>query len=416
MPSSIVLGATGITGREIVKALAADQEKWGKVYALSRSQKDSYPSHVVHRPIDLLTSAEEMAKSLEGVEGEYVFFAAYMEQAEEEKACEVNGKMLSNFLKALDLTNASSKVRRIVLVTGAKQYGVHLGQPKNPMLETDPWLTDSSVWPPNFYYVQQDILKSFCAEPKHNHISWTVTYPNDVIGFAKGNFMNLATSIGIFAAIHRELASSQNEKGFLPFPGSESFYTRFDSFTSAPLHAQFCLWAASSPRAANEAFNVVNGDVQSWQDLWPRVARRFGLQIRPNQFLHAERDEYSGLQKTTTLKTKPPLSILADEIGLRGRVGESKLEQRINLEAWSKLDSVRAAWDRIVQREGIERDGLQKATWAFCDFILGRNYDLVISMSKAREMGWTGYQDTWRSLADVFDELEAEKVLPKTRA
>jgi len=399
MSSAIVVGATGILGREIVKEMGNEPGKWTTVHALSRSQKDNYPSNVVHDHIDLLDSAADMANSLKDVAGEYVFFAAYFQQESEEKEWEVNGDMLANFLGALEITDAASKIKRIVLVTGAKQYGVHLGQVKNPMLEDDPWLRDSA-WPPNFYYRQQDILRSFCE--KHTNISWVVTYPNDVIGFAKGNYMNLASSIGIYAAVSKELGQD------LVWPGSETFYTRFDSFTSSSLHARFCLWAAREPKAANQAFNVVNGDVQSWQDLWPRVARRFGMKVKPDQFAGK-----SELEKTTPLGSPAPVTLVAKEIGLEGRIGGSEMAQRINLAQWGQQDEVKEAWNRLAQREGLEKDAFEKATWAFLDFILGRNFDLVISMSKAREMGWAGYQDTWKSFCDVFGELEAANILPR---
>lgn len=47
--------------------------------------------------------------------------------------------MLANFLQALVINESVSKVKRITLVCGAKQYGVHLGQVKGPMEEVDPW-------------------------------------------------------------------------------------------------------------------------------------------------------------------------------------------------------------------------------------------------------------------------------------
>ncbi|KAK4185736.1 Iridoid synthase [Podospora australis] len=403
MSSAIVLGATGILGREIVKQLSSNQLKWNKIYALSRSKKDEYPSHVVHSHIDLLTSAEDMAKDLKDVEGEYVFFAAYMQQDSEEENCKVNGDMLSNFLRALTLTNAVSKIKRILLVTGCKQYGVHLGQPKNPMLETDPWLRDSSLWPPNFYHRQQDILREFCEN--NPGVEWTVTYPNDVIGFANGNFMNLAEGLGIYAAVSKELGEN------LTFPGSETFYNKFDSFTSSKLHAEFCEWAVTEPKAANQAFNVVNGDVQSWQDMWPRLAQRFGMKVEPEQFADSKK---SDLANQTELPTPPPISLLEAEAGLKGRIKPSALEQRISLAKWAKQEKVKQAWEKLAEREGLQKDALEKGTWAFVDFVLGRNFDIVVSMSKAREAGWTGYADTWKSLSDVFGELEAAGVLPKT--
>lgn len=163
--------------------------------------------------------------------------------------------MLKNFLDALDMTGASRKLKRVVLTTGAKQYGVHLGAPKNPMEESDPWL-EGPDRPPNFYYNQQRIL---AKQARSSGYDCVVTYPNDVIGVAKGNFMNLATSLGIYAAVSKQL------DGALLFPGSELFYQYFDCFTYSRLHATFNLWAALEPKAGNQAFNVVNGDIESWQ-------------------------------------------------------------------------------------------------------------------------------------------------------
>jgi nucleoside-diphosphate-sugar epimerase len=284
--------------------------------------------------------------------------------------------MLDTFLRALDKTGAAKNLKRIILVTGAKQYGVHLGQPKNPMLEFDPWLR-SSDYPPNFYYNQQDILHTYCD--KHEGISWTVTYPNDVIGFAKGNFMNLSTSIALYAAITKEMGEE------LVWPGSETFYTKFDCFTDSKLHAKFCVWAATEPKAENGAFNVVNGDVESWQNLFPLLAKRFDLKIKADQFLQSPPDE-----NNMDMDKNPPISKMAEEIGLFGKTEQSRVEQRIDLVKWSQRDDVKKAWDRMVKRDGLEREAFEKATWSFLGFVLGRNFDLVISMSKARAIGWTG--------------------------
>jgi hypothetical protein len=51
--------------------------------------------------------------------------------------------------------------------------------------------------------------------------------------------------------------------------------------TDAPLLAKHLLWAAATPAAANEAFNVVNGDVFRWQSMWGRIAHWFGLEPAP---------------------------------------------------------------------------------------------------------------------------------------
>jgi hypothetical protein len=243
------------------------------------------------------------------------------------------------------------------------------------MLESDAWLSDPER-PPNFYYRQQDELK---AAAKGKSWDWVVTYPNDVIGYAKGNFMNLATSVGIYAAVNKELGRD------LVFPGSETFYTRFDCFTYSRLHAKFCAWAALEEGASNQAFNVVNGDVESWQNLWPKLARRYGSKVKEDQFAGD-----APLRSESKLQDRPPLAEFEKEAGLVGQVKQSAVEQRIDLVKWSESDEVKNAWNKLAEREGLEKDAFEKATWGFLGFVLGRNFDLVISMSKARKFGWSG--------------------------
>jgi nucleoside-diphosphate-sugar epimerase len=409
----------GILGRQIVFELGRHAQQWPTVHALSRSKKDEYPENVIHNHIDLTSSGDEMAEDLKNVRAEYVFFAAYLQKDTEQENWDVNGAMLENFLAALIKTGAIKDVKRIILVTGAKQYGVHLGVPKNPMLEDDPWLSGAE-WPPNFYYNQQNILHKFCKE--HDK-EWVVTYPNDVIGFATGNFMNLALTLALYATVTKELGQD------LVFPGSPDFYTKFDCFTSSKLHAQFCTWAALEPRAANQAFNVHNGDTESWQNLWPKVASHFGLKVKPDQFASANAGYLGsaasklGISSSTTgyestsaqLNPKPPISTLAPTLGLANHplTEPSKVEQQIDLIKWSQRNDVKEAWARVAERDGLQQDVFEKATWGFLGFVLGRAFDLVIGMSKARKAGWTGYVDTWESLEDVFGEMGEKGLIPK---
>ena len=120
------------------------------MHALSKSQKEHYPPNVKHDTIDLTNDAQAMAERIEGVEAEYIFFAAYFQKDTEKLNADVNGAMLANFLDTLEITGASTKIKRVILTTGAKQYGVHLGAPKNPMEESDPWV-ESEGRPPLFF-------------------------------------------------------------------------------------------------------------------------------------------------------------------------------------------------------------------------------------------------------------------------
>ena len=305
--------------------------------------------------------------------------------------------MLKNFLEALKVNGTDKKLKRVILTTGAKQYGVHLGPVKTPMLESDPWV-EGQDFPPNFYYTQQRILHSAAESAAWD---WVVTYPNDVIGVAKGNFMNLATSVAIYAAINRELS------GELEFPGAETTYSLYDCFTSAKLHAEFNLWVAEKKEASNQAFNMVNGDAETWANLWPKLAERFGLKVPGNMF-----DRTPESPMSTELNSISPYAAdQAKKAGLDGKIEKGKLEARVNLVEWAKKDEVKKAWEKIAKEKGFEKDGLEKATWDFLNFVLGRNFHLVISMSKARKLGWMGYVDTWESFEEAFDRLKQENIV-----
>lgn len=300
-----------------------------------------------------------------------------LQKDSEEENWDVNGAMLKNFLEALNITGASRKLKRVILTTGAKQYGVHLGNPKQPMEESDPWI-EGEGRPANFYYRQQRILHEAA---KKSEWDWVVTYPNDVVGVAKGNFMNLATSLGLYAAISKEL------DGNLMFPGSETFYTLFDSFTYSRLHAAFTLWAALEPKCSNEAFNVVNGDVESWQNMWPKLAKRVRCHIPRNQF---RVDVGKDADSVMPLTEKPPLAEVAAQVGLEGNLKQNKIEQKIDLIKWSQREDVQKAWQKLAKQHDLEQDAFEKATWGFLGFVLGRDYNVVLSMSKARKLGWNG--------------------------
>lgn len=225
--------------------------------------------------------------------------------------------------------------------------------------------------------------------------------------------MNLATSLGLYCAITKEMGQE------LMWPGSPSFYTKFDCFTYSRLHAKFNLWAAleKSPKVSNQAFNVVNGDVESWQNMWPKVAAKFHMKIPEQMFTLAEEqgkidEEHGSIMK---LHERPPLSEFAAERGLKDTKASSQslVEQKIDLVKWSQRSDVKAAWDKLAKREGLEHDAFEKATWGFLGFVFGRNYDIVISMNKAHKAGWTGWQDTFDALSECMDELVDEKVLPR---
>jgi hypothetical protein len=79
----------------------------------------------------------------------------------------VNSALLRNFLNALPMLNL--KPKRILLQTGAKNYGLHLGRVRTPCVESDP---QPSHLQPNFYYPQEEILFRYCED--HPETAWNV--------------------------------------------------------------------------------------------------------------------------------------------------------------------------------------------------------------------------------------------------
>jgi hypothetical protein len=76
--------------------------------------------------------------------------------------------LLKNFLHALKTSN--SIPQRLLLQTGAKHYGVHIGPTLIPMEGSDPRYLRQG----DFYFAQEDLLWSWCA--RHN-VGWNVTRP-----------------------------------------------------------------------------------------------------------------------------------------------------------------------------------------------------------------------------------------------
>jgi hypothetical protein len=87
--------------------------------------------------------------------------------------------------------------------------------------------------------------------------------------------MNLAMVIAVYAVISKHLGVP------LRFPGKPLAYRSLIEMTDAGLLARAMVWAATDPRAANQAYNINNGDMFRWEEMWPALAGYFGLPVAP---------------------------------------------------------------------------------------------------------------------------------------
>jgi nucleoside-diphosphate-sugar epimerase len=185
----------------------------------------------------------------------------------DEGAIQRNAAMLRNLFEPL--LKVAKGLEHVSLLHGTKAYGLHhpsIGPQgvKNPLREREPRRDH-----PNFYFVQEDYLR----EKQSRDASWglTVFRPTVIYGDAWGNNMNLIPVIGAYAALLRE------EGRPLHFPGRAGEPVLREA-VDADLVAHALAWAATSESARDGTFNLTNGDVFMWQNVWTAIAATLGME------------------------------------------------------------------------------------------------------------------------------------------
>jgi len=358
MHTVLVAGASGLVGSAAIEHFAT-LPGW---HALALSRRPAaVPDGVEVIRADLTDPASlgAAAERLRGVT--HVVFAALFEKADlvagwrDPEQMRVNLTMLRNLLDALE--PVAPGLRHITLLQGTKAYGSHVEPIRNPAKER---------WPrhphENFYWLQEDLLRvrQPCAR-------WTFTIlrPQVMLGHAAGSPMNIVAALGAYAAVMRELGRP------LAFPGGGAF---LNGATDARLLARAIAFVGTHPVAANEIYNVVNGDVLVWQDIWPAIAAPFRMEVGP----------------------ATPL-----------RLSEA-------MPAWEEV------WQRVVDRHGLQRLTLEQLvgrSWQFTDRVFGCGLEQpahsVLSPIKLRQAGFADCADTEDCVAYWLARMQGQKLLPR---
>ena len=182
----------------------------------------------------------------------------------------------------------------------------------------------------NFYFAQEDALSAWATAHK---ISWVVTRPGFILGANPHAFINIAYPLALYASIQRELGLK------LEFPADVSAWDANKDNTTAKLIGYFSEWAVITEDAANEAFNLVDDSPFSYGRFWPEVAAWYGLGFgTPKE----GEDAYT----VVTMGMDPPP---------RGFGGPGVVRIRQSFEAWSTRPEVKEAWEKIQEREGLDK-------------------------------------------------------------
>lgn len=354
----LIAGATGIVGHAAIEHFSA-LPGW-RVVALSRR---TLPPHagVRHLAVDLADAAacRQALQSSPGIT--HVLYAALYEKPAllagwvDEEQIEVNRAMLRNLLDALEAT--SPGLTHVTLLQGTKAYGSHVGRVPVPAKERWPRLPH-----PIFYWHQEDLLRE-----RQARADWTFTIlrPQIILGHALASPMNIIAAMGVYAAIRKELGQP------LSFPGGGRFV---NACSDSRLIARAVEFAGTSPAAANETFNVVNGDVVVWQDIWPSIANGLGMEVG-----------------------EPAPMKLAEE-----------------------MPAQEAVWARVVQRHGLQPLTLAQlinSSWQFADrnFAQGQSDpdDRIVSPIKLRQAGFGDCQDTEDAVLYWLGRMQQARLLPR---
>jgi nucleoside-diphosphate-sugar epimerase len=354
----LIAGASGVVGKAATEYFAAQPDF--QVLALSR-RPFPLPEGVVHVPLDL-TDAQACRSAADNLRSvTHVLFAALFELPElvagwrDERQMKTNEAMLRNLLDALEAK--ASGLRHITIMQGTKAYGGHVEPAPVPAKER---------WPrhahENFYWLQEDMLRE--RQPR---AAWTfsILRPQLVFGYAVGSPMNIVAAVGAYAAVQRELGRPLN------FPGGGRY---INAASDSRLIAQAAHFAATHEVAANETYNVVNGDMLVWQDIWASIARRFEMEVGPDE----------------------PMSLTT---GMPARED---------------------AWQRVVERHGLQRLTLEQmvgSSWQFTDrafaYGLERPANSVLSPIKLHQHGFHGCMDSEDSFHDWLERMQQAKLLPR---
>ncbi|WP_373418890.1 SDR family oxidoreductase [Rhodococcus opacus] len=345
---AVVVGARGVIGGNLIDHLEATGE-WEVIGLSRRGGPDT--GRVRHIAVDLLDERDAADKLGELRDVTHIFYAAYQDRPSWAELVAPNVAMLVNTVNALEPVAAG--LEHISLMQGYKVYGAHLGPFKTPARESDP-----PHMPPEFNVDQQQFLED---RQRGKRWTWSAIRPSVVCGFALGNPMNLALVIAVYATMSKELGVP------LRFPGKPGAYTSLIEMTDAGLLAEATVWAATTPECANQAFNINNGDLFRWDEMLPKIANFFELDVAPPLPMSME----------VVMADKEPV------------------------------------WNDLVAKHGLEPTPYSDvSSWAFGDFVFGWDYDVIADGSKARRLGFHRHVETERMFLDIFRDFRARKIIP----
>jgi nucleoside-diphosphate-sugar epimerase len=187
-----------------------------------------------------------------------------------------------------------------------------------------------------------------------------------IVGDSMGSAMNVIPALGVYAALMRRAGKTR-----LDYPGGVG---RVAQAVDADLLARAIAWSGESENARNEIFNVTNGDVFVWPNVWPAIADALGFAAGEHVPLRLDRE----------------------------------------------IRPQEAAWAEIRARHGLRSGTLKEfvgLSFEYADYTMGYGRDrpgppAIVSTIKLMQAGFCEVMDTEAMFAKAFAEMQAKKLLP----
>jgi len=263
VPTVLVAGSTGVIGCHAAAEFATTPG-W-RVVTASRGRGCPGAPIDEHVTVDLLRSGDVEGMASTRPDVTHLVFAAGAGASQSGGPADGAVAMLANTLAAF--RHSRSLLQHVTVFQSGAAYGAGLGPYKIPAKESDPRLPMTGV--------DEQLVDLLTESADADGLRWTVLRTDTVIGHAEGGSPNLLLAIAAYASVCRALGLP------LRFPGTEQDYRALAQVTDAELLGRAAVWAASAEAAADNVFNVTNGDAFRWCDVWPEIAAVFGMSVAP---------------------------------------------------------------------------------------------------------------------------------------
>lgn len=361
MPLKILIaGATGLVGYAAMKHFAS--EKGCEVIVLSRRRPhETYGARWSQLDLTDSDACARAAPAFKGVT--HLVYAALHERPglvagwQEDEQIHTNELMLRNLFAPLE--RAAPGLNHVTLLQGTKAYGVHVRPLLVPARENRSEMHEQ----PNFYWNQERYLRE---TQKGKSWAWSILRPVLIVGDSVGSAMNVIPALGVYAAMMRRAGKTR-----LDYPGGVG---RVAQAVDADLLARAIAWAGHSDTARNEIFNVTNGDVFVWPNVWPAIADALGFEAGEHVPLSLDRE-------------------------IRPREAE---------------------WAEICAASGLKSGTLKDfvgLSFEYADYTMGFGRDrpgppALVSTIKLMQAGFTEVMDTEAMFRKCFAQMQAKRLLP----